>query len=202
MLGGHLDSWHSATGATDNAIGCAIMMEAARILKAIGASRAARSASRSGAVKNRACSDRGRTSKQHFGSFENRRSRSTPKPEAYWNIDSGTGRVRGAGVFGPPEAAGILASLIKPFEDIGVFGASACSSRAHGGTDSTSSTTRDCRASAQPGPDRIQQPHVAHEPRHLRAHRRDDVKQSAMTIASTVYHLAMRDEMLPRFSYC
>jgi hypothetical protein len=38
MLGGHLDSWHSATGATDNAIGCAVMMEAARILKAIGVS--------------------------------------------------------------------------------------------------------------------------------------------------------------------
>ena len=36
MLGGHLDSWHSATGATDNAVGCATMMEAARILKAIG----------------------------------------------------------------------------------------------------------------------------------------------------------------------
>ena len=35
MLGGHLDSWHAATGATDNAIGCAIMMEAARILKAL-----------------------------------------------------------------------------------------------------------------------------------------------------------------------
>ena len=36
MLGGHLDSWHAATGATDNAIGCAIMMEAARILKTLG----------------------------------------------------------------------------------------------------------------------------------------------------------------------
>jgi Zn-dependent M28 family amino/carboxypeptidase len=36
MLGGHLDSWQSATGATDNAIGCAIMMEAARILKTLG----------------------------------------------------------------------------------------------------------------------------------------------------------------------
>ena len=41
MLGGHLDSWHSATGATDNAIGCATMMEAARILKAIGVAAAA-----------------------------------------------------------------------------------------------------------------------------------------------------------------
>ena len=35
MLGGHLDSWHSATGTTDNATGCAVMMEAARILKAL-----------------------------------------------------------------------------------------------------------------------------------------------------------------------
>ena len=41
MLGGHLDSWHAATGATDNAIGCAVMMEAARILKAIGVQAAA-----------------------------------------------------------------------------------------------------------------------------------------------------------------
>ena len=38
MLGGHLDSWHAATGATDNAIGCAVAMEAVRILKAIGIS--------------------------------------------------------------------------------------------------------------------------------------------------------------------
>ena len=58
MLGGHLDSWHSATGATDNAIGCAMMMEAARILKAIGVSRGGRSASRSGAAKSRGSSDR------------------------------------------------------------------------------------------------------------------------------------------------
>ena len=36
MIGGHLDSWQSATGATDNAVGCAVMMEAARILRAIG----------------------------------------------------------------------------------------------------------------------------------------------------------------------
>ena len=36
MLGGHLDSWHAATGATDNAVGCAIMMEAVRILKTLG----------------------------------------------------------------------------------------------------------------------------------------------------------------------
>ena len=61
MLGGHLDSWHSATGATDNAIGCAIMMEAARILKTIGVSRAGRFASPCGAARKKACSARSRT---------------------------------------------------------------------------------------------------------------------------------------------
>ena len=58
----------------------------------------------------------------HFGSAE------APKPEfnkvdAYWNIDDGTGRVRGASVFGPPEAAIIVAQFFKPFEEWGIYGA-------------------------------------------------------------------------------
>ena len=53
MLGGHLDSWHSGTGATDNAAGCAVMMEAARILIASGLSRDGRYVSRCGAAKSR-----------------------------------------------------------------------------------------------------------------------------------------------------
>jgi hypothetical protein len=52
MLGGHLDSWHAATGATDNAIGCAIMMEAARILKTLGVKPRR---TLCGVVKSRAC---------------------------------------------------------------------------------------------------------------------------------------------------
>src|SRR5205823_4452586 len=96
MLGGHLDSWHSATGATDNAIGCATMMEAARILKAIGVKprRTIRVALWSGEEEGLLGSLA--YVRQHFGSFEE------PKPEfakldAYLNIDSGTGRARGAG---------------------------------------------------------------------------------------------------------
>src|SRR4030095_3628452 len=137
MLGGHLDSWQSATGATDNAIGCAVMMEAARLLKTLGVHPrrtigvALWSGEEQGILGSQAYV------KEHFGSFEN------PKPEfakldAYLNIDSGTGRARGAGVFGPPSAAAILRQTLAPFQDLGVAGASATRSRTVGGTDSTS----------------------------------------------------------------
>jgi carboxypeptidase Q len=95
MLGGHLDSWHAATGATDNAVGCAIMMEAARILKAVGARprRTIRVALWSGEEQGLLGSQA--YVKEHFGTAEN------PKPDytkfsGYFNIDSGTGRVRGS----------------------------------------------------------------------------------------------------------
>ena len=60
MLGGHLDSWHGATGATDNAIGCAVVMEAVRILKAIGLAPVGLFGWRSGPGRNRDCWDRRR----------------------------------------------------------------------------------------------------------------------------------------------
>jgi Zn-dependent M28 family amino/carboxypeptidase len=104
MLGGHLDSWHAATGATDNAIGCATMMEAIRVLNAIGVKprRTIRVALWSGEEQGLLGSQA--YVKEHFGTFE------SPKPEyanfaGYFNIDSGTGRARGMTVFGPPEAA-------------------------------------------------------------------------------------------------
>src|SRR6266852_656856 len=118
MLGGHLDSWHSATGATDNAIGCAVMMEAARILKALGVKprRTIRVALWSGEEEGLLGSKA--YVKEHFGTAED------PKPEfvkldAYFNVDSGTGRIRGAGVFGPPEDADILRPILAPFADLG-----------------------------------------------------------------------------------
>jgi carboxypeptidase Q len=199
MLGGHLDSWHSATGATDNAAGCAVMLEAARILKAIGVQprRTIRVALWSGEEQGILGSQA--YVKEHFGTFE------SPKAEygklvAYMNIDSGTGRARGASVFGPPETAGILRDLLKPFEDFGVFGASATSSRGIGGTDSTSFNN-----AGLPGIGFSQDPieynsHTWHT--NLDTYERiieSDVKQSAIAIASVLYHLAMRDEMLPRF---
>jgi carboxypeptidase Q len=200
MLGGHLDSWHSATGATDNAIGCAVMLEAARILKAIGVQprRTIRVALWSGEEQGLLGSKA--YVEQHFGSFE------AQKPEysslvAYLNIDSGTGRARGASVFGPAQTAGVLRDILKPFEDFGVFGASATSSRATGGTDSTSFNN-----AGLPGIGFSQDPieyqsHTWHT--NLDTYERvidEDARQSAITIASVVYHLAMRDEMLPRFT--
>ncbi|HEV3141593.1 MAG TPA: M20/M25/M40 family metallo-hydrolase, partial [Vicinamibacterales bacterium] len=119
MLGGHLDSWHSATGATDNAIGCAMMMEAARILKAIGVAprRTIRVALWSGEEEGLLGSQA--YVKDHFGSFESQ------KPEfktldAYLNIDSGTGRPRGASIFGPAPAASIVRDVLAPFQDLKV----------------------------------------------------------------------------------
>lgn len=199
MLGGHLDSWHSATGATDNAVGCAVMLEAARILKAIGVQprRTIRVALWSGEEQGILGSQA--YVKEHFGSFESQ------KPEysklvAYMNIDSGTGRARGASVFGPPESAAILRDLVKPFEDFGVFGASATSSRSVGGTDSTAFNNAGLPGIGW-GQDPIEyQSHTWHT--NLDNYERileSDVKQSAITIASVLYHLAMRDEMLPRF---
>jgi carboxypeptidase Q len=99
MLGGHLDSWQSATGATDNAIGCATMMEAARILKAIGVAprRTIRVALWSGEEEGILGSQA--YVKEHFGTFENQKQPEYSKLVAYLYIDSGTGRARGAGVF-------------------------------------------------------------------------------------------------------
>jgi carboxypeptidase Q len=200
MLGGHLDSWHAATGATDNAIGCTIMMEAARILKTLGVQprRTIRVALWSGEEQGLLGSIA--YVKQHFGSFED------PKPVfekfgGYFNIDSGTGRVRGAGVFGPPEAANIMRDILAPFKDDGVVGAVPSRSRALGGSDNTS-----FNQAGLPGIGMGQDPieynsNTWHT--NLDTYERileDDVKKDAMVVAWSVYQLAMRDELLPRFT--
>src|SRR5215217_2729753 len=200
MLGGHLDSWHAATGATDNAIGCTIMMEAARILKTLGVKprRTIRVALWSGEEQGLLGSLA--YVKEHFGSFEE------PKPGyekfgGYFNIDSGTGRVRGAGVFGPPQAADILREILAPFKDDGVVGASVTRSRRLGGSDNTSFSQ-----AGLPGIGMGQDPieygtHTWHT--NLDTYERileDDVKKDAIVIAWSVYQLAMRDDLLPRFA--
>jgi carboxypeptidase Q len=200
MLGGHLDSWHAATGATDNAIGCAIMMEAARILKTLGVKprRTIRVALWSGEEEGLLGSQA--YVKEHFGSFEE------PKPGyekfgGYFNIDSGTGRVRGASVFGPPEAAGILRDILEPFKSDGVVGAVVSRSRRLGGSDNTS-----FNQAGLPGIGMGQDPieynsNTWHT--NLDTYERileDDVKKDAMVVAWSVYQLAMRDDLLPRLS--
>jgi len=199
MLGGHLDSWHSATGATDNAIGSTVMLEAARIIKAAGLKprRTIRVALWGGEEQGLLGSKA--YVKEHFGTFE------TPKPEfatfnGYFNVDSGTGRIRGANVFGPKEAGAILRDVLAPFEDFGLMGASVTASRRSGGTDSTS-----FNEAGLPGIGLGQDPiqygsHTWHT--NLDSYERiieEDAIRSSIAIAGAVYHLAMREEMLPRF---
>jgi hypothetical protein len=200
MLGGHLDSWHSATGATDNAVGCAAMMEAARILKAIGVKprRTIRVALWSGEEQGLLGSQA--YVKEHFGSFEN------PKPAffklgGYFNIDSGTGRARTMSAFGPPEAADVLRPALTTFADLGFVDVRASNSRGLGGSDNGS-----FNQAGLPGIGVGQDPieyfnYTWHT--NLDTYERiieDDVKKSAIVIAAAIYHLAMRDQMLPRFT--
>ena len=200
MLGGHLDSWHAATGATDNAIGCSVMMEAVRILTAIGATprRTIRvalwSGEEQGLLGSRAYV------REHFGTFED------PRPEyaklsAYFNMDSGTGRIRGLTAFGPSATADVLREATASFKDLGMLGATTTRSRGAGGTDSTN-----FNAAGLPGINTMLDPiqyqtYTWHT--NLDTYERiveDDVKKAAIVIAGAVYHLAMRDELLPRFS--
>jgi carboxypeptidase Q len=200
MLGGHLDSWHSATGATDNAVGCAAMMEAARILKAIGVKprRTIRVALWSGEEQGLLGSQA--YVKEHFGAFEN------PKPEflklgAYFNIDSGTGRARGMSVFGPTEAADVLRPVLAPFADLGFAGVRASNSRGLGGSDNGSFNQAGLPGVGV-GQDPIEYGNITWHT-NLDTYERiveDDVKKSAIIIAAAVYHLAMRDQQLPRFT--
>jgi hypothetical protein len=200
MLGGHLDSWHASTGATDNAIGCAIMMEAARVLKKLGVKprRTIRVALWSGEEQGLLGSQA--YVKEHFGSFEE------PKPAyekfaGYFNIDSGTGRVRGVSVFGPAETARLMREIFSPFKEDGLVGAVPSSSRRLGGSDHTSFNN-----AGLPGIGMGQDPieygsHTWHT--NLDTYERileDDVKKAAIEVAWGVYNLAMRDDLLPRFA--
>ncbi len=200
MLGGHLDSWHAGTGATDNAIGCAVMMEVVRILTATGAQprRTIRLALWSGEEQGLLGSQA--YIKEHFGTAEE------PKPAfdslaGYFNIDTGTGRARAMTVFGPPTAGTILHEALAPFNDLGILGATTTRSRRRGGSDHTS-----FNGAGLPGISVLQDPiqyrsYTWHT--NLDTYERiveDDVKRSAIAIAGAVYHLAMRDEPLPRFT--
>ena len=134
------------------------------------------------------------------------RDRESPKPEhakldAYWNIDSGTGRVRGASIFGPPQAAVVLAQFFKPFEEWGIYGASASTARVEGGSDNGAFAV-----AGLPGigtqQDQIEYNSTSWHT-NLDTYERivpDDVMKNAVISASVVLHIANRDKMLPRFA--
>jgi hypothetical protein len=200
MVGGHFDSWNPATGATDNGAGSAMALEAIRLLKTVGAKprRTIRVALWSGEEEGLYGSIA--YVAQHFGSAEN------PKPEwfkfnGYLNIDSGTGKPRGAGVFGPPEAAQFLQGVMDNFKDWGFYRVNASLSRSTGGTDSTSFNN-----AGLPGIGFQQDPFDYNTYTHhtnFDTYERifePDVREGAVEEALALYALATADSMLPRCS--
>jgi carboxypeptidase Q len=199
MLGGHYDSWHDATGATDNGIGASMMLEAVRILTALHVKprRTIRIALWSGEEEGLLGSLA--YVQQHFGSFENQ------KPEfatldAYFNIDSGTGKPRGASVFGPPGAADTVRDAMMPFAEWGFMGVMPSDSRRTGGTDNTSFSNAGLPGIglAQDAFDYGSFTHHTNLDTYERIYE-EDVREGAVEIASAVYAVAMADQMLPRF---
>ena len=127
MIGAHLDSWHSATGATDNAAGSAVMMEVMRILKAVGAN--PRRTIRIGLWGGEEQGLLGSRSyvKRTFGerldkAFPYDSIKLTPAGEkfaVYFNMDNGTGKYRGIYLQGNPKAQNVFRAWLKPFEKMG-----------------------------------------------------------------------------------
>ncbi len=133
MLGAHFDSWHGGTGATDNAAGSAVMIEAVRLLKALKMpmDRTVRIAlwggEEEGLLGSRAYV------KEHFGDRETMKITSQhAKLDGYFNLDNGTGKIRGVYLQGNDMMRPIFEPWFVPFKDLG---ASAISIRNTGGTD-------------------------------------------------------------------
>lgn len=216
MLGAHLDSWHTGTGATDNGAGSIVMMEAVRILEALGVKprRTVRIGLWSGEEEGLLGS--GWYVVHHFGSRPPltgpgqegspslRRREAGPvtlKPEqskvsVYFNIDNGTGKIRGVYMQGNAAVQPIFEAWMKPFKDLGM---DTLTMRDTGGTDHLSFD-----AVGIPGFQFIQDP-IEYETRthhsNMDVYDRlqfDDLKQIAVIVADFVYNAAMRDQMFPR----
>ena len=191
MLGGHLDSWHSGTGATDNAAGCIAALEAVRILKKLGVQprRTIRVALWDGEEQGLFGSYN--YVHNHFGDPATMQLKS-----AYFNLDNGSGKIRGIFAQNNDSVATIFRQWLEPFKDLG---ATTVTMRNTGSTDHQS-----FEAVGIPGFQFIQDP-LEYETRthhsnmdnydHLQL---DDLKQAAVILAAFVYNTAMRDEQLPR----
>lgn len=197
MLGGHLDSWQSATGATDNAAGCAVMMEAVRILKSLGIQprRTIRIALWTGEEQG-LLGSKGYV-KNHFAdpaTMDLKPGHS--KFSSYFNIDNGTGKIRGIYLQGNEQVKDIFMQWLEPFHDMGAATVTLSNT---GGTDHLSFD-----AVGLPGFQFIQDPiEYSTRTHHTNMDSYDhliaaDMQQMAVIVASFVYNAAMRDEKLPR----
>jgi Zn-dependent M28 family amino/carboxypeptidase len=197
MLGAHFDSWHSGTGATDNAAGSAVMMEAMRILKRTGLPmrRTVRLALWTGEEQGLL----GSTAyvKEQFAD----RDSMALKPahaalSAYFNMDNGTGAIRGVYLQGNEAVRPMFAAWLEPFRNIGM---TTLSIRSTGSTDHVPFDNV-----GLPGFQFIQDPveystHSHHT--NMDVYDRlqsDDLMKNAVIVASFVYHTANRDALLPR----
>jgi len=200
MNGGHFDSWNPATGATDNAAGGAVAVEALRLIHTLNLPhrRTLRVALWSGEEEGLYGSIA--YVAQHFGSAEN------PKPEwfkldAYLNLDDGTGKPRGGSVFGPPEAAAMVQNAMDNFKDWGFYRINPTVGRNTGGTDSTSFNN-----AGLPGVGYSQDPFDYNSYTHhtsFDTYERiyePDMREAAVEEALTLYALANADQMVPRCS--
>jgi carboxypeptidase Q len=197
MLGGHFDSWQAGTGATDNGAGSAVMLEAMRILKTIGLPmrRTVRiglwTGEEEGLLGSRAYV------KSHFA--DPATMQVTPehaKLDAYYNIDNGTGKIRGVYLQGNEAVAPIFEEWMKPFHNLGM---TTLTIRNTGGTDHLS-----YNAVGLPGFQFIQD-EIDYETRTHHSNmdvyervQEPDMKQIATIVAAFVYMTANREEMIPR----
>jgi carboxypeptidase Q len=197
MMGAHLDSWNSGTGATDNAAGVAVVIEAARILKALGLKldRTVRlgfwGGEEHGLLGSRAYVN------AHFADGASK----SPKPEharlsCYFNFDGGAGRIRGIYLQGNDLARPVFEDWLTPFHDLG---ARTVSPRVVHGSDHDSYD-----AAGLPGFHFIQDPldyftrtHHSNMDLYDRV-QPGDLMQSAAILASFIYNAATRNDMLPR----
>jgi carboxypeptidase Q len=214
MLGGHMDSWHSGTGATDNGAGVAVAMEAVRILQALNLK--PRRTIRVGLWSGEEQGLRGSRAyvAEHFGRFETPAT-ATPSPapspapapklltkseyekfSGYFNLDNGTGKIRGVYLQGNEGVRSLFREWLMPFRDMGAATLSIANT---GGTDHLSFD-----AIGLPGFQFIQD-EIEYDTRTHHSNQdvfdriqADDMKQAATIMAAFVYKAATRDEKLPR----
>jgi hypothetical protein len=221
IAGAHLDSWHAATGATDNATGVAVVMEAVRILKALGVQprRTIRVALWTG--EEQGLHGSREYVKQHFASrpeptdpqqkaLPSFLREGTPGPlsvkpdhakfSGYFNLDNGTGMIRGVYAQGNAAMVPIFTAWLEPFHDLG---ATTVTMRNTGGTDHLAFD-----GVGLPGFQFIQDAvEYSSDARGLTHHsnmdvydriQRQDMMQASVIMAAFLYNAAMREEKLPR----
>ena len=197
MLGGHYDSWHSGTGAIDNAAGSTVMIEAMRILKAIDfkPKRTIRIALWSSEEQG-LFGSRGYV-RDHFADPADMKPKAEhEKLSAYYNLDNGTGTIRGIYLQGNTAVKDIFQAYLNPFADLGAKTVTVGNT---GGTDHQAFD-----GVGLPGFQFIQDP-MDYNTRTHHSNQdvfdrlvEDDLKKSATIVASFVYHTSERAEKLPR----